>query len=215
MHDQAVAGGDLGAVDGAEGFARPVGANDVLGAALSGLAAGHAVGARSAVLAENGQGHGLEERDLADRAVTAAVLPGTAGAPSDGEAVETHGVTLLQDLGVGDPGIGHVRVHGIGSVEAGPRPAAAADGLVVAEPVRAEERVVHRALAARAHAKRSKQRVDDPLGRLDVAAAHGRRQAGVIGELGVQHATGNPDVDGPHDALIKRKGLILENLRND
>ena len=54
------------------------------------------------------------------------------------------------------------------------RPGSAANGFVIAEPLVAEDRVVHRSLAGRGQFQGTQQHVDHALRRLDVAAGHRR-----------------------------------------
>ncbi len=104
---------------------------------------------------------------------------------------------MLEHLGIGDRGVGHVAVHRVGAVEAGAGAAAAADRLVVAEALVAEQHVVHRALAAGGHPEGLEQGVDQPLAGLHVAP-HDRRRAGrILGKGRVEEAFRELDLDPP------------------
>ena len=148
LQNQPVSRPDLAAVDRGELFHLARGAYEPLTAGEAGFAAFDAVRALHPVLGEEGEGHRLQEDDLADGAVPAAPAARSARAGADGETVQPHGVAVLQHLGVGDPGVGHVGMDGARAVEAGTGAGAAADGLVETEARIAEEQVVHRALAA-------------------------------------------------------------------
>ena len=65
--------------------------------------------------------------------------------------MQPHRVAVLDDLGIGDAGVGHVGVDTAGAVKAVDRTAAATNGLVVAEGLVAKAEVVHGALAAARH----------------------------------------------------------------
>src|SRR5258708_6057782 len=74
-----------------------------------------------------------EELDPRDDPVAAPVPARAAGTAADCELVEADRVAALEDLGIGEPRVGHVRVNGIGPDGGRGRARAAADRLVVAE----------------------------------------------------------------------------------
>ena len=74
------------------------------------------------MLAEDGKLDVAEKAQTPLDAVAASGSARAAGTLPDGEALQTHRIALLEDLGIGDAGIGHVAVHGVGAVEAGPAP---------------------------------------------------------------------------------------------
>ena len=76
------------------------------------------------MLAQQRQRHRSLEEKLAHHAVSARVLPAPTRAPPQREALEAHWIPMFQDLGVGDAGVGHMRVHGARAVEVAPRAAA-------------------------------------------------------------------------------------------
>ena len=114
---------------------------------------------------------------------------------------------MLQHLGIGDPRVRHVGVDGARAVEARPGPGAAADRLVVAEALVAEEQVVHRPLAAGGEPERLEQGVDHPLAGLDVPPHHRRSLGGIVREGRIQHPGRDPDLDRPQDPLVERQRL--------
>src|SRR3954467_12047882 len=166
LQDEPVSRPDLAAVDGSELLHLARGADEPLASGLARLAAFHAVGALHPVLGEEGEGHRRQEGDLAYGAVSSPPAARPARAPADGEALQAHGVAVLQHLGVGDAGVGHVGMNGARPREPSPGAGAAADRLVEAEALAAEEEVVHRSLAAGGEAQRLDQGVDQPLARL-------------------------------------------------
>jgi hypothetical protein len=81
----------------------------------------------------------------------AVAAPPTAGAARPAAQVEApqhHWVAALQDLGVGDARVGHVRVDAAAAVPAGPRTGTARDCLVVPHARVAKREVVHAPLLA-------------------------------------------------------------------
>jgi hypothetical protein len=159
------------------------------------------------MLGEERQRHRREEGKLAHHAVAAAPAAAATGARAQREALETHGVAVLQKLGVGDAGVGHVGVHAACAVEIRAGAGAAADGFVVAEGGVAEEQVVHRALAAGGESQRLEQGVHQPLAGFDVAAHDGGRPPGIGRERRVQQAGRDLDVDRAQQPLVERQGL--------
>ena len=101
-----------------------------------------------------------------------------AGMCADREFVNPHGVAAFDDLGVGQPGVRHMRVHGIGTIGVRRCATAAANGFVISESVVAEGEVVHRSLAGRRDFQRAQQHIDDALRRFHVAANDRRALSG-------------------------------------
>ena len=124
---------------------------------------------------EDGGGHRLQEAQPADDAVTAAPATGAAAAPADAELLHPHREAPLQDLRIGESGVGHVGVYRGGPVETRTRPGAAADGLVILMALVAEGQVVHGALGGGQQAEGTVEGIDQALGGLDVAGNHRRR----------------------------------------
>ncbi len=133
------------------------------------------------------------------------VQPAAARAAAHREALDTHRVSVLEDLGVGHAGVGHVRVHGARPLEARAGPGAAGDRLVVAEAPVAEQDVVHGSLAAGREPQGLEERVDEPLARLDVAADDRRRQARVGIEHRIEQTARDGQIDGAHQPLVERQ----------
>ncbi len=117
---------------------------------------------------------------------------------------------MLDDLGVGDAGVGHVGVHAARAVRALDGAAAPTDGLVVAEAVVSEAQVVHRALAAAGKREGLDQGVHQPLRGLDVAAHHGRAAARIGGEGRVEQPLGDPELHRLEQPLVERQVEIDE-----
>ena len=141
----------------------------------------------------------------AHQAVAASVGAGAPGAATQGEAVEAHGVAVLEHLRVGDLGVGHVGVHPARAVPPGGRTGAAADGLVVAESLVAEAEVVHGALAAPRQFQGLEQGVGETLAGLHVAADDGRTPLGVVDEGRIEQAVRNHDLEGLEEAVVERQ----------
>jgi hypothetical protein len=89
----------------------PVAAEGAGGAALQ------AEGGDPAMAAERADRHRLEEPYPADSAVAAAPAALAAAAGSDRIGLEADGVAPFEHLGVGEPGVRHLRLHHIGAVE--------------------------------------------------------------------------------------------------
>ncbi len=169
-------------------------------------AARHAEGGHAAAIGENARGHRLEKTDASHPAVAAAPAPGAARTGADGEALHPDGIAPFQHFGVGQAGVGHMRLHHGGTVEAAgllalsiehaSRAGAARDGLVILMLRVAEGEVVHGALARGLHAQCAEQRVGHAHADLHIARDHGggrpRRQHRALGHDEMQglEATG-------------------------
>ena len=164
-----------------------------------------------APLAEDADLHGDAEFDVPDHAFAAAVLAGAGAVLAQAELAQDHRVASFKDLGVGDAGVCHVRVHAAGAVPGGAGAGAAGDGFVVAEALcgrgrgggvvaaEAEGEVVAVALGGGAGGEGEEDHVGDALRREDVAADHGGFVRGrEEGFLGDEH------VDGLEAALVQR-----------
>jgi sterol desaturase/sphingolipid hydroxylase (fatty acid hydroxylase superfamily) len=173
---EAVAGLDARAVDRTERLdGAAAGADHALLARQARLATVEPVRRLGAVLAQDRQLERREEGDLADGPVAAAETSRPSRVGAYGETLHAHRVAVLQDLRIGDAGVGHVAVDGARAVEPRSGAAAAAHRLVVSEALVAERDVVHRALTTGDQAQRPEERVDQALAGLDVAAADRRR----------------------------------------
>src|SRR5690606_21942688 len=96
----------------------PVGAAHEVATEGARLAAAYSEGAHAAPAGKERAAHRLQEADHAPRAVATAPPAVAARTAADRELLEQHGVSELQDLGVGEPGVGHVHVDGGGAMEA-------------------------------------------------------------------------------------------------
>ena len=76
-------------------------------------------------------------------------MTAAAAAAPDRELFHQHRETPFQHFRIGQAGVGHVRLDGVGAWTGGRGPAAAGDGFVIAETRVAEQHVVHRAAAGR------------------------------------------------------------------
>ncbi len=99
------------------------------------------------MLAQDGQGHGLQEFQFADDTVAASPAARAAGAATDGEAPQPYRIAKFQLLGIGDAGIGHVGMYRRAATKARPGTRPAADGFVIAKMGIAKEEIIHGALA--------------------------------------------------------------------
>src|SRR5262245_61055805 len=147
FHPQDIAGldGDFGGAG--EGFL-PAGADEQLTAGRTFAAAFLAEGFFLPVLGGEGNGEGFEKLIGTDDAVAAGEFARPAGMAANAEFNDAHGITALDDFGIGDGSVGHVRVDRAEAVVFRAGAGAAADGFVVAKGGAAEDDVVHGALAA-------------------------------------------------------------------
>ncbi len=128
---------------------------------------------------------------------------------ADAQLFQPHGKALFQHFRIGHPGVGHVALHRIAAVKARPGPGAAADRLIVLEPVVAPDEVVHRALRRRHHPQRAVQRVAGGLADLGIARDHRRRRARVQ-----QAAFGQHDRQRPQAAFVQRDRFADQGAEN-
>jgi len=98
------------------------------------------------VIGEDAGRHRLAEFDLAHEPVAATMSASPARAGAQREFTQQHREARLEHLRVGEPRIGHVRLHAARAVVVGAGARAAGDGLVVLVAVVAEREVVHRSL---------------------------------------------------------------------
>ena len=152
-------------------------------------------GVRASTFGEDRDAERLQELDLADDAVSAAMFPCSARTAADRELADADGIAAFDYFGIGQSRVGHVRVNGIGPVGLGRGSAAAADRLVVTERPVAEGQVVHRPLTRGGHSQRAEQHIDDALRSLDVASHHRRAQRRVIVRGRVEQTFGQHDRD--------------------
>src|SRR5262249_26140753 len=75
--------------------------------------------------------HCHEEADCPLDAVPAMPLALTAGAFADMEVFQNHRIAQFQDLRIGEPGIGHVRMHSRSAVETRSSRRAGANGFII------------------------------------------------------------------------------------
>ena len=100
---------------------------------------------------------GSRKRDRAHHAVAALVRPCSARAAADRELLQPHRKPRFQDLGIGQPAVGHVRLHRARPVMVRPGARPAGDRLIILVPLVAEGEVVHRSLARREPPGRGEQ----------------------------------------------------------
>ena len=91
-----------------------------------------------AVLRQQREGHRREETVATHETVTAAVPSGAARTAAQRERLETHRVSMLDDLGIRDARVRHVRVHPGCSWTVGSSSHTAGNRFVVAEALVAE-----------------------------------------------------------------------------
>ena len=128
-----------------------------------GFAAGDTERRHAPVIRQHHRRHRLQESHAPLDAIATAMFARTARAAPDPERFEPHREAPLQHFRIREPRVGHVSLHGVGSVEVRAGARAAADGLVVLMLVVAEREVVHGALARREHAERAVEAVRDDL----------------------------------------------------
>ena len=186
-----------------------VGAQHAVAADLAGLAASHAEGAVGAAVGQDAGGHGFQEADAAQAAVTAAPAPCTARARADLVAVQAHREAELQHLGVGQARVGHVGLHHAGAGKALARAGAAGHCLVVLVALVAKGEVVHGALAGRHDAQCTQQRIGDAGGGLHIARHHRRRR------VGVEHGAGrDDDLQRLEAASVERNVVVHQRAKH-
>jgi hypothetical protein len=188
LDDQPVAGLHRASVHGTQLDRFAVRTNHALSASCSRLATSHAERRHHAVLCQQGQLCIFEKHDLTLEAVAASPSTCTARPGAHAESLDTHRVTVLENLRVRDARVGHVRVHGARAVVVRTRATTPAQCLVVAVTRVAEDQVVHRTLAAGGEFQRLDQRVHQPLACLDVPADDGGGRGRVLGEVGVEQS---------------------------
>src|SRR5262249_29549336 len=144
-HDR-FAGVDDGCVAALQPFhAAVLPAHGIL-ADLTRLDAGQAERAHGVAPRENRAFHFFEEADGAADAVAGFPFAAPARTLADVKILEQHRIAELEHLRIGEARVGHVRVDGIGAVEAGSGRRAGADRLVILMARIAEVEIVHRAL---------------------------------------------------------------------
>src|SRR5262249_43768178 len=131
LDDHRLVGVDDGSVGAFEFFHSSVVAPYRVLAHLTRFAARQAERAYPAVAGQDRAVHLFQKTDGAANAVAGVPLAAPAGAFADMEILEHHRIAELEHLRIGEAGIGHVGVHGIGTWEARTRGGARADGLVV------------------------------------------------------------------------------------
>ena len=119
------------------------------------------------------------------------------------EVLEQHRITELEHLRVGEAGIGHVSVHGVGAGKSRTRRGARTDRLVVLVPGVAEIEIVHRALGGGEAAQRAEQAVGHRLRCFHVA---GDDRRGIFRRQ--DRLLRNDDVDRPQAARIHRDVVV-------
>src|SRR3954451_3226560 len=130
------------------------------------LAAALAARGAAPAFADDREAAILEDAELADDAVAAAVHAVAAGAQPQAVALDTQWVLQLERLDRRRQRVRHGDVHAAGPIRGRARALSAADRLVVREAVAAERDVVHRPLSLRRDvdrlAERAHDAVDDP-----------------------------------------------------
>src|ERR1700682_6353056 len=111
------------------------------------------------MVGEHGRGHSLEKPNAPLSAVAAMMPAGAAASAAHPECLKSHRKTPFENLWIGEPRVGHVRLHHAGAVEIGSRARAAGDRLVVLVGFVAEGEVVHRALRRGERAEGTVERV--------------------------------------------------------
>ncbi len=170
---------------------------------LARFAAGKPGRRHAAVAGQDRAVHLFEETDGAADAIAGVPFAAAARASANVEILQHHRIAELQHLGVGEPRIGHMRVHGIGAIETRPGGRAGADGLVVLVFGVAEIEIVHGALRRGERAERQEQAIGDGLRGLHIAGDHGGRI------FRHQHRfRRNDDVDRPQAPGIHRDVVV-------
>src|SRR5215470_1827284 len=121
LEDEQVAGADRYRVAAGHRDHRPVRPLDPVPAQRPGRATRHPVRRHPPVTGQGGHRHRLAEPDLPVAAVAAPPVARPPAAPPDRVPLQPHRVPPLEHLGIGEPGVGHVRLHHVRAVEAVPR----------------------------------------------------------------------------------------------
>ena len=202
-----------------------IGTHHLVNAGRSGLAAIHAKRATVAAIGEDAGRHWRKKADAAHPAVAPRPAAATARVGTNGKAVQPHRKTELQNLRVGQPGIGHVGLHhacaakaayqGPRIVEHAARTTAARNGFVILVAGVAEREVVHGALAGRHHAQRSQQGIGDAGGGFHIARHHRGRWKRV------EHGAGRDDhiqrLQAPgvqRDVILNQRAKHIQHRRH-
>src|SRR5699024_559818 len=108
-----------------------VSAVDAVASQATGRATGHAVRCDSPMTRQRAYGHRPHELDATQRAVAAAPSAGAAAAAPNRELSQQYRETPFEHFGIGEPGVGHVRLHHRRPLEPVTGPGAGSDGFVV------------------------------------------------------------------------------------
>src|SRR6185437_4561425 len=163
LEDEQVTGTDRHRVTTGHGHDGPVRPLDPVPPQRPGQAARHPVRRHPPVTGQGRHRHRLAEPDLPVAPVATAPAARAPAAPPDRVPLQSHRVPPLQHLGIGEPGVGHVRLHHVRARETVSRPRPARHRLVVLVPLVAERDVVHRARALGLHPQRRVQGAGDDL----------------------------------------------------
>src|SRR5262249_36517538 len=128
LDDDCLAGFKRGRVAALKFFHPAVLAPYCILADLAGLAAGKPEWAHPAMAGKDRAFHPLEETDGTAYAVARVPSPASARVFADVEVFEQHRIAEFQNLGIGEPRIGHVGVHRVGAGKARASRRAGADG---------------------------------------------------------------------------------------
>jgi hypothetical protein len=196
--DEDVTGRQVGAVTRGQGLHAAISPLDPVAADSARETSGHTVGRHPAVAGQDADGDRFPEAEPPYGTVTAVPAARAAAASSDGELLHEHRMAPLQDLRVGQPGVGHVGLHHGHPVESVARAGAGGDRLVVLVAFVAEGDVVHRARALGLDAHGGVQGPGDRLGGLHVPGDDGRRRDG-----GEHRALGDDDLQRAQAAVVE------------
>jgi hypothetical protein len=111
LQDEDVAGVDVDGALAAEINQPTVVPSQQVEPAGSWLTPAKPVRPQDAAVGQDGQRQRLPEERLSDDAVPASIFSASAAAVGQGEAFEKYGIAALEDLGIGQTGVGHVDVN--------------------------------------------------------------------------------------------------------
>ena len=121
-------------------------------------------------------------------------------------------MTPLKNFGVGEPGVGHVRVDRRSPIVTGSSTRPATDRLVILMSAVSKGEVVHRSLAGGRYPQCTQQRIRDGLPGLNIPGHDGSRI------LRCQHAAfGDDDLDRFQATFVQRNSIVdqaTENIQN-
>ena len=192
----------------------PVSPHDIVVGDRSACATGCAKGRHDPAVAEHRCGHRLEKSDGANAAVATTPAPCSTRMTTDRVALQAHRKPQLEDFGIGQARIGHMRLNHCRAIEAAgeaalgvkdaTRARATRNRLVVLVALVAEGEIAHAVRAAGQDAECAIQRIGDRHRGLDIAGNHRP------GMAGIEHAAGRHDDFDWREAAGIHRNIVVD-----